>query len=333
MAASATRLMPIVSSLRDGLRRVLRAPVILTGVTLLAAATAAPLNLLLQTEPPHPGDTASYGWTIDWMRRCAAPAMQVDRSTDTIVTGCAAVVALAPGAPSDRSAQTFVIGYLLAGGLLLWTFLSGGVLDRYARDRPTRTTGFFSACGWNSARLLRLLCLSALTHGLLFTLVHHWIFSDLYSLATSDGAAITQAVVVRTVLYLVFGCLVAAVGLVFDYARVRAVVEDRRSAIGALLAAWRFVRRRPAACAGLYVVNGIIFGAALSVTRIAPSEASVWLLSVTLACLALRVAGRLYFYAVETAYFQSQLAHAGYVAAPAPVWPESPSAEALGRLG
>ena len=333
MSASASPLMQIVSSLQEGVGRVLRAPAILAGVTLLAAATAAPLNLLLQTGPPHPDDAASYGWASDWVRRCAAPALDVDRSTETIITGCAAVVALAPDAASDRSAPTFVIGYLLAAGLLVWTFLSGGVLDRYARDRPTRAANFFSACGWNGARLLRLSCLSALTYGLLFTLVHHWLFSGLYSLVTANAAAASQAAVIRTMLYLVFGCLVAAVGLVFDYARVRAVVEDRRSAIGALLAAWRFVRRRPAACAGLFAVNGIVFGAALSVTLVARNGASVWLLAVSLVCLALRVAGRLYFYAVETAYFQSQLAHAGYVAAPAPNWPESPSAEAIGRLG
>ena len=45
-----------------------------------------------------------------------------------------------------------------------------------------------------------------------------------------------------------------------------------------------------------------------------------------------RLASKLLFYATEVSYFQSQLAHAGYVAAPAPVWPESASAEALGRL-
>ena len=37
--------------------------------------------------------------------------------------------------------------------------------------------------------------------------------------------------------------------------------------------------------------------------------------------------------AARDAYFQSQLSHVGYVAAPSPVWPESPAAEALGRLG
>ena len=40
--------------------------------------------------------------------------------------------------------------------------------------------------------------------------------------------------------YLVFGLLLVLCNLVFDYARVRIVVEDRRSAIGALLAGARF---------------------------------------------------------------------------------------------
>ena len=39
--------------------------------------------------------------------------------------------------------------------------------------------------------------------------------------------------------------------------------------------------------------------------------------------------GRLVLWAAETALFQSRLAHAGYVAAPAAAWPESPAAEAF----
>jgi len=35
------------------------------------------------------------------------------------------------------------------------------------------------------------------------------------------------------------------------------------------------------------------------------------------------------FWASETALFQGRLAHAGYVAAAKPVWPDSPAAEAI----
>jgi hypothetical protein len=38
---------------------------------------------------------------------------------------------------------------------------------------------------------------------------------------------------------------------------------------------------------------------------------------------------KLQFVASQTALFQRSLAHAAYTAAPAPVWPESPAAEAI----
>lgn len=48
-----------------------------------------------------------------------------------------------------------------------------------------------------------------------------------------------------------FGALVLFANLVFDYAKVRAVIEDRRSAIGALAAGWRFIKRNPGSAIGL----------------------------------------------------------------------------------
>ena len=38
---------------------------------------------------------------------------------------------------------------------------------------------------------------------------------------------------------------------------------------------------------------------------------------------------KLLFYASEVAFFQSAMAHAGYTAAPAVVWPDSPAVEAV----
>jgi len=42
-----------------------------------------------------------------------------------------------------------------------------------------------------------------------------------------------------------------------------------------------------------------------------------------------RLAVKLAFWSSETALFQSRLAHAGYVARPAEVWPESPAADMM----
>ncbi len=60
----------------------------------------------------------------------------------------------------------------------------------------------------------------------------------------------------RLALYLVFGLVLVLVNVTFDYAKIRLVVEDRRSALGALSAAMRFVWRHRGRVAGLYALNG-----------------------------------------------------------------------------
>ena len=334
---------PIVTFLLDGLRRVGRAPVILVSLVLLTLLVAVPFGLLLQEElQTAPGSSVvADGAAWDSWQQFSSQATGLARTFTPSVIGVAAVLANV-SALLDGDGQAPVIVAALLIYLLVWTVLSGGVLDRYARDRATRSAGFFSACGLYGFRLVRLAALAGLTYGFLYGVVHAWLFGDLYEVMTRNMTAESEAFAQRAALYLVFGLLMVTVSLVFDYARVRAVVEDRRSMLGALVAAWRFVRRRPGTCAGLYLANGLVLLGVMAVyALVAPgagstdsSGLSLWLafLGGQVYLLA-RLASKLLFYATEIAYFQSQLAHAGYVAAPAPVWPESPTAEALGRLG
>src|SRR5262249_41757743 len=132
--------------------------------------------------------------------------------------------------------------------------------------------------------------------------------------------------------------LLALVTMIFDYAKIRAVVEDRHSAIGSLIAGWRFAARRPASTLGLYALNGwLLFFVIVLYSLIAPGAGGVgvsmwWGFLVGQLYLLARLGVKLVFYASQIAYFQSELAHASYTAAPEPVWPESPSAEALANL-
>ena len=336
--------MSIVTSLLDGLRRVVRAPVILAGAAMLILLLAMPLGLLLRGELQTAlgdsvvADAMADGVAWDWWQQFSSQATGLERSFTTSVIGFAAVLANL-SALLDGDGQEGIIVAVVVGYLVVWTVFSGGVLDRYARNRATRSAGFFSACGLHGSRLLRLAIIAGLAYGFLFGVVHGWLFGDLYEMMTRDLTAERQAFAVRAALYLVFGLLLVGVSLVFDYARVRAVVEDRRSMLGATLAGCRFVRRRPGMCAGLYLANGLVLLAVMaSYALLAPGAGgtgpSIWLAFLTgQAYVTARLASKLLFYATEIAYFQSQLAHAGYVAAPAPVWPESPTAEALGRLG
>ena len=336
--------MAIVTALLDGLRRVVRAPLILVGAAMLTLLMAMPLGLLLRGELETAlgdsvvADAMADGVAWDWWQQFSSQGTGLERSFTTSVIGFAAVLGNV-SALLDGDGQEPVIVAVVLTYLVVWTVFSGGVLDRYARNRATRSAGFFSACGFYGSRLLRLATLAGLTYGFLFAVVHGWLFDDLYEVMTRNVTAERQAFAVRVALYLVFGLVLVAVSLMFDYARVRAVVEDRRSMIGALVAGWRFVRRRPGRCAGLYLANGLVLLAVMaSYALVAPGAGamgpSLWVAFLTgQAYLLARLASKLLFYAAEISYFQSQLAHAGYVAAPAPVWPESPAAEALGRLG
>jgi hypothetical protein len=124
---------------------------------------------------------------------------------------------------------------------------------------------------------------------------------------------------------------------VFDYAQVRAVVEDRRSMVGALVASLSFLRRNWLGAGTIYVADAAIFAAVvLAYSALGPAS---MVLGVAIRPRAgieqLYVIGRAWarvvFWATETAFFQSRLAHAGYVAAPPVTWPDSPSAEAVQR--
>jgi hypothetical protein len=188
----------------------------------------------------------------------------------------AAVSLLSPLYPNSAS-RRILLEYLLVS-----SFLVGGIVDRYARARPTRAQGFFAACGRHLGAMLRLAAIELL----------------LYVAAGSIPewrAALAAAAVVNVV------CV---------YARVRIVVEDRRSALGALAAAARFTWRNPAAV----MVYAVWMAAAVALATAARGAAPILVLPLLASAIAL---------------FQSRLAHAGYTAAPPIEWPESPAAEAI----
>ena len=328
--------MAFIAPLGDGMRRLARAPMVLAGAAVLTGAVALPPGLLLRDGTPVAGrEHAADGGTaagcvpLHWWRfsHDVYPVEGRPCAVEPLGTEAPAadyLRALLGREGPDPALAAVVVVYLAA-----WTLFSAGAIDRYARDRSTRGAGFFAACGVYGPRLLRLALIAGFVYWAIFRAVHPWLVGE-----PSPGTGVPPVALPR---YLAFGLLLALVGLVFDYARVRAVVEDRRSMLGALLAGWRFVRRRPAACLGLYAANGAVAAAVVGAYAVtapaAPAGASPgWAFLAGQVYVAARLAAKLFFYATEIAYFQSRLAHAGYVAAPAPVWPESASAEALGSL-
>jgi hypothetical protein len=122
---------------------------------------------------------------------------------------------------------------------------------------------------------------------------------------------------------------------VADFAKVRTVVEDRRSMLGAIGASVRFIRRRPFRVAGLFVLNALAWLVILRLwLSVAPGATAPtwWAFLITEIYLLVRVWAKLAFMASEVVFFQGDLAHAQYTAAPEIVWPDSPAAEAIRNL-
>jgi len=332
----------VLNALRDGMRRVNRAPAVIAGLVVITFLLALPLGLVLRGMLQESlgsslaADAAASGLNSDWWQVFASQATGIGETFTTRIIGFGAVVSNL-SAVVDAQPQKLVVKGVAIAYLVVWAFLVGGILDRYARNRPTRGAAFFSACGVYFFRFTRLALFALFGYWFLFSVLHGWLFDDFYPWATRDLDVERTAFALRLALYLVFGAVLLAFNLWLDYAKVRAVVEDRRSMIGALLASSRFIRRHPGETIGLYLVDAVLFVAVVAVyAAVAPAAGTVgwtmWLgLAVSQLYLLMRLWVKLVFYASEVALFQLRLAHADYAAAPLPVWPESPAAEAIDK--
>lgn len=332
--------MPAAAAFREGIRRVNHAPVVVAGMFAITLLVSLPLAYALDTMiAAHLGSSlaassAASGTNYDWWQEFSAQATGLGTTFVPTIAGFAAVLnnlsSLLDNAPLAATVSGVTVAWMV-----LWSFLAGGIIDRVARARRTRSHGFFGACGMHVWRLLRLGVIALLVYGFLFRYVHGWIFSDAYVWLTRDTTVERTSFALRLAGYLIFGALLIACNIIFDYARIRIVVEDRRSAIAATLAGARFVRRHSKGVLGVYGLNAVAFLLLIAIyALVAPGAPraglSMWM---ALGLGEVYILGRHYlkllFYASETAYFQGALAHAAYTAAPVPMWPDSPAAEMI----
>ena len=325
------------ASLIEGLDRVKRAPWIVAGVWISTLVLAMPLAIALHGQiTTHLGasmaaQTAASGVNYDWWTEFLAQASGPGATFVPAILGFAAVMKNL-STIADTTALPAVIAVAVAMNMLVSLFLVGGVTDRLARDRNVGSGAFFATCGVFFVRFIRLAVIAAWIYWLLFGVFHEWLFDAVYPALIADVTVERTAFFIRVGLYAVFAVPVIFFNMLFDYAKIRAVVEDRRSMIGAIVASWRFIRRHPGAVISLYALNVVLFLIVIGVYFLIAPGGSANLLAFAIGQLyiVMRVIVRLQFTASQTALFQGRLAHAGYVARPIPAWPDSPAAEALG---
>jgi hypothetical protein len=323
-----------------GWRRVFAAPTLLLGIWLLTLLAALPAAWTVGTAiTEHLGSSVEAGriaaapdegWWGEFLARARGAALTLQPD----IIGAAAPLSNlsrfldAPGVPRALLAT-------VALSLMAWLFLAGGVIDRYARGRRLGSRAFFGACGVFFFRFLRLGILVGIGYWLLAGPYHSLLFTVVYPRLTRETSVERVAFVWRIALYLAWLAPVVLLNLTADYAKVRAVIEDRHSMIAALVAGWRFVRRHWGHVVSLYLANALVLAAALAVYILAApgGQGGDWRLIAVVAIgqtwILSRVATKLAFIATATALFQKHLAHAEYTAPPLPIWPDSPAAEAI----
>jgi hypothetical protein len=331
--------MSVARAWNQGWRRALSAPWIVIGLWLVTLLLALPLAVALRGMlAEHLGasvaaGTAASGVNFDWWNEFLAQAAGIGQTFVPAILGFAAVMKNL-STLADAGPLPTVIASVVTANIVVSVFLLGGVLDRLARDRSVGSRGFFAACGVFFFRFLRLGAIAGLVYYFLFTWLHPLLLDNAFLALTRDVTVERTAFGYRVGLYLVFAAALLFVNVLVDYAKIRMVVEDRRSAIGAVAASMRFVRRHTGAAFGLYLLNTMVFLTVLLLYFMtAPGAAggiTAWLaLLIGQLYIVLRVMVRVMFAASQIALFQDRLAHARYTAAPVPVWPDSAAAEAI----
>lgn len=304
-----------LGAFRDGLRRAAAALPLLLGAYVLAAAAALARGF------------AGDAWTGPWTGQAAVLSGGGIAGADPAHL-LASLGDLAGGGPAGMAPAG-----LAAAWLAVWTFLVGGALDRLARQRRAGCAAFLAAGRHHFWPLARLAVLTAAAYWFVSGALGPWFFGDV-SGAPARGEGGGAFVAGGTARYWLLAACAAAGGLLVDYARVRTVVEDRRSALGAIGTAARFVRRRPAAVALLWLLNTVLAGLLLSACGLATRAAETggpapWApFAAAQVCLAGRIFTVLVAWASQIAYFQRELAHPTYVARARRAAPEAPAAAA-----
>ena len=312
----------------------------MAGIYFITLIAALPLALSLRDVlQDHLGSSLAAGEAADsvnydWWQEFSGQATGIGTTFTPTIIGFATTLDSVSSLLDLRALST-PIAWTLGVYLAAWMFVTGGILDRYARGRRLGAFAFFAACGTFFFRFIRLGIAAAMTYWFLFAYVHDWLFAKWYINITRDIAVERTVFYWRVLMYAIFIALVAAATVAFDYAKVRAVVEDRRSMTGAVIAALRFIVRNPLRVMGLYALNAVLFLAVVTLWGFinqGVGGAGVWMwtgVAVSQGYILVRLVVKLQLLASETALFQRSLAHWGYIAAPGAVPPAPPIVETL----
>jgi hypothetical protein len=253
-----------LSAVARGVGRALGSPKILVWLWLANLAVALPaavwIGESIRSSVSHrlAADELRRGFDFGWHGEYLSEAEGVEKSLQPTLLGVGAFLRNLNdwlGLEIFEASPALVV--LGAAYALIWLLLLGGVLEHFVRPAPGLTLDRFLANG--ARRFFAMLRLTVLSAPLYWAI--HRLSSELFPWIEQRTRDLTSE---RGVLmcYLAGALAIAGaavvVKLVFDYARVALVVEERRSVLFALARGLRFVVTRPLPTLGLVFWLGLL---------------------------------------------------------------------------
>lgn len=290
--------MNAISAIRAGLVRSFGTPRLILTLWGVNLVLALPLALVLgasihaSTRDSLVSDELVRGFDTVWHSEYEdAVRGSLGDTLDPAIVGVGAFLQNLEAWWSGRVFSSPGFSGILAVGVvyaLLWAFLLGGVLQRFARpegfEGQVFSQTFFGNCGRFFFRFVRLAFFSGLLYLGIYALARAG-FRGLQRWTRDVTAETTVLVWVLVGAGVVVGLLIL-VRLIFDLAKVMAVLEDRHGMLITLGAAVRCFAGRPVTFLGLYGALALLWLLALAVyALVAPTAGPASWLGVLLAFL------------------------------------------------
>ncbi|MBI4444564.1 MAG: hypothetical protein HY645_01540 [Acidobacteria bacterium] len=212
--------------------------------------------------PSRAGDHLARGFDPAWYAEFRTAATGLASTFDATLLSAGALLkgleAFLNGQLFKTSAGITLIGLLYA---LIWTWWSGAFLSVYILQAPLSRDQMLSA----SARFFPLFLRLAILSGIFYFLIYAYLLPRLTEFTSQQTRNLVDERVVflwASGKWLVILLCLATIGVWFDYAKIVAVIQSRRSAALALIQALGLAMRNPGRVALLYLsltLIGLLF--------------------------------------------------------------------------
>jgi hypothetical protein len=190
-------------------------------------------------------------------------------------------------------------------------FLAGGFISIYAKEYPSSFTDFLMDGARYFGKFFRLALVALIVYGLFFGLIVGWMNDSIHQWTRNEASETVPYAyyMIRNVVVLF---LMSLLYMIFDYARIRMVVDDRTSALAASTAGARFAVSGFLRTYGLYLllsVIGLLFIAVYAIIEGLIPQESYWPLVILFIVQQLYMLARFWlkagFYACQTSLYQT----------------------------